>query len=314
MLVVDTSGSMGASGMATVRAATAQYLHDVPSDVLVGVATFADTAGVDLGPTTDRAAAQQVVNGLVSRGDTSLYAGVQSALGALGAEGDRSIVLLSDGADTMADNKAASRDSVTAALNSAGVRVDVVQFKTNDPDAVTALRGFAAAGGGSVAAAGDTAAVTAAFQSSAKLLEAQVPFSISTPGSLTGVHTLTLSGSAAGAPFTLTQAVDFSGAAAGSPAASHRVSPSRTVPRADAQLPRPASPPWQMWLAGLLVAVALFAGLGLALAPSLQTRRQKRVESIETYVTPAHAHVEDAHRAAAEPRSASSWSPGVSAS
>ena len=145
MLVVYTSGSMGASGMATVRAATAQYLHDVPSDVLVGVATFADTAGVDLGPTTDRAAAQQVVNGLVSRGDTSLYAGVQSALAVLGAEGDRSMVLLSDGADTIAENKAATRDSVTAALTGAGVRVDVVQFKTNDPDAVTALRGFAAA-------------------------------------------------------------------------------------------------------------------------------------------------------------------------
>lgn len=284
MLVVDTSGSMGAPGMATVRAATAQYLHDVPSDVLVGVATFADTAGVDLGPTPDRAAAQQVVNGLVSRGDTSLYAGVQSALGALGAEGDRSIVLLSDGSDTIADNKAASRDSVTAALTSAGVRVDVVQFKTTDPDAVTALRGFAAAGGGSVAAAGDTAAVTAAFQSSAKLLEAQVPFSISTPASLTAVHTLTLSGSAAGVPFTLTQAVDFSGSS--SPAAT---SAQQGPPPRDAQPPRPASPSWQMWLAGLLVSVALFAGLGLALAPSLHTRRQKRVESIETYVTPAHA-------------------------
>ena len=288
MLVVDTSGSMGASGMATVRAATAQYLHDVPSDVLVGVATFADTAGVDLGPTSDRAAAQQVVDGLISRGDTSLYAGVQSALGALGAEGDRSMVLLSDGADTMAENKAASRQSVTTALNSAGVRVDVVQFKTNDPDALTALRGFAAAGGGSVASAGDTAAVTAAFKSSAKLLEAQVPFSISTPGSLTGVHTLTLAGSAGGAPFTLTQGVDFSGAAAGSAnppaAASAQAAPSSS----EAALPRPASPPWQMWLAALLVAVALFAGVGMALGSSLQTRREKRVESIETYVTAAH--------------------------
>ena len=229
-----------------------------------------------------------MVNGLVSRGDTSLYAGVQSALAVLGAEGDRSMVLLSDGADTIAENKAASRDSVTAALTSAGVRVDVVQFKTNDPDAVTALRGFAAAGGGSVAAAGDTAAVTAAFQSSAKALEAQVPFSISTPGSLTGVHPLTLSGSAGGAPFTLTQGVDFSAPAAGSnspAAASAQEGPS---PR-DAQLPRPSSPPWLAWLAALFVAMAVFAGLGLVLVPSLQTRRQRRVESIETYVTPAHA-------------------------
>ena len=34
---------------------------------------------------------------------------MQSAATALGADGDRSIVLLSDGADTMADDKAAAR-------------------------------------------------------------------------------------------------------------------------------------------------------------------------------------------------------------
>ena len=115
-----------------------------------------------------------------------------------------------------------------------------------------------------------------------------MPFSISTAGSLTGVHTLTLSGSAGGAPFTLTQGVDFSAPAAGPNSPATAAAQEGLSPR-DAQLPRPSSPPWLAWLAALLVAMAVFAGLGLVLMPSLQTRRQKRVESIETYVTPAHA-------------------------
>ena len=45
MLVIDTSNSMGASGMATVRSATAEFLKDVPDDVKVGVVSFASTSG-----------------------------------------------------------------------------------------------------------------------------------------------------------------------------------------------------------------------------------------------------------------------------
>ena len=46
MLVIDTSGSMGATGMGTVRSAVRQFLADVPKDVKVGVVSFATTAGV----------------------------------------------------------------------------------------------------------------------------------------------------------------------------------------------------------------------------------------------------------------------------
>ena len=54
MLVVDTSGSMGEAGMATVRTAVAAFLKDVPEDVSVGLVSFAATAGVDVPPTKDR--------------------------------------------------------------------------------------------------------------------------------------------------------------------------------------------------------------------------------------------------------------------
>ena len=38
-----------------------------------------------------------------SKGETALYAGVQDAVTALGTKGERSIVLLSDGGDTVAE-------------------------------------------------------------------------------------------------------------------------------------------------------------------------------------------------------------------
>ncbi len=291
MLVIDTSGSMGQSGMATVRAATASYLRAVPPDVLVGVVSFASTAGVDLAPTKNRAAVQRVVNGLASRGNTSLFAAMQSAIKALGANGDRSIVLLSDGADTMAGDKAAARGSVMSGLKAASVRVDVVQFRTTDPDATTALRGFALANGGSVVSAGDTAAVASAFQSSAKSLDAQVQFTIVTPEPLSGAHALELQGKAGSSSFGFQQSVDFIGASPTlTPAPSAKPAGTPSGDTVSAAVPWATSPTTQEnvypWVAAGLVALGVLVLAGTSLTPTLQTRRELRVAAIENYVLP----------------------------
>jgi tight adherence protein B len=292
MLVIDTSGSMGAGGMATVRQATATYLRQVPSDVRVGIVSFATTAGVDLAPTTSRADVQKVADGLVSRGDTALYAAVQSAVRSLGSSGDRSVVLLSDGADTIAKDGSAARDQAIAALKKAGIRVDVVRFRSNDPDALPALKGFASSNGGTLVSGDDTAAVVAAFQASAKALDSQVPFEIAAGSVLTGVHNVRLSGSAGGAPFTVTRTVNLG------PAAAPRPSPT-TPAVADPSPPLLAgapegasigsssgmlSQPWLLWLAAVLVGLAMFLALGAMLSPSLHTRKERRVASIDDYV------------------------------
>ncbi|GAA2159914.1 tight adherence protein B [Humibacillus xanthopallidus] len=285
MIVIDTSGSMGTSGMQTVRTAMAQYLKSVPDDVLVGVATFADTAGVDLAPTADRAAVQRVVDGLEARGNTSLYAGMQSAVKALGKKGDRSIVLLSDGADTVANNRDAALAKTTAALKNAGVRTDVVQFKTTDPDAVTSLRAFTKANGGSLVPAGDTAAVAAAFQQSAKALDSQVQFTVQSDSKLAGAHELALSGTAGGTNFNFARTVTAAAAATPTP------KPTPTDSGAAAVALPPGGPlplekvqPWLIWVAAALVALALFTVTATMMVPTLQTRREARVASIESYV------------------------------
>jgi tight adherence protein B len=291
MLVIDTSGSMGADGMRTVRSATKAYLAEAPKDVRVGVATFADTAGVDQAPTADRGRVQRVVDGLVSYGDTSLYAGVIAAAKAIGDEGDRSIVLLSDGADTISKARTSDRKKATKALRDRGIRVDVVRFNTDDPDATTALQGFARAGGGSVISAADAREVGRAFEGSARALQSQSSFEITTPEPLVGSHVIRLEGTAGGEPFVVEQRFDL-GAGAG-PAA---VAP--TLDPGDGALGQIAAPgmtsslwPW-LGAVSLGLAISLFA-YGM-LTPTLLTRRERRLAAIDAYVVPGLATRADA--------------------
>ena len=212
MLVIDTSGSMGAAGMSTVRAAVKDFLAQVPPDVKVGVVSFASTAGVDLKPTTDHKKVQSVVNGLRAKGETSLYAGVQKGVAALGTEGERSIVLLSDGEDTVAEddggaaNEKSQRAAALRALQQGKVRAEVVAFKNEAGQAV--LKSFAKAGGGTMVSAADREAVKSAFDTAAQTLQSQVRFDITVPTGLTGVYDVALDGSADGQDFSTVQRVD----------------------------------------------------------------------------------------------------------
>ncbi|WP_338748796.1 type II secretion system F family protein [Janibacter alittae] len=283
MLVIDTSGSMGADGMATVRAATRAYLDAVPTDVKVGVATFANTAGVDLKPSHDRAQVQRVVDGLVARGETSLYAAVLAAAKALGDEGDRSMVLLSDGADTVSAKPKADLKKATAAVRERGIRVDVVRFRTEDEETMNALKGFAEAGDGSILAAADAEAVGDAFQTAARALNSQAPFEITTPDQLAGRHVVRLEGTANGAPFAVERTVTLEGVAAAEPAA-----PAETADAAAPELATGGLPGWSPWpwVAALTVGVAIFLfALGL-ITPTVRSRRELRLAGIDDYVVP----------------------------
>ncbi len=97
VILVDTSGSMGEAGMATVRSSVAAFLRSVPSDVRVGVVSFSGKAALRLPPTTDHGRVQSAVSTLTAAGETALYDGVALAVKTLGSAGERSILLLSDG-------------------------------------------------------------------------------------------------------------------------------------------------------------------------------------------------------------------------
>lgn len=289
MLVIDTSGSMQASGMVTVRAAVKDFLAAVPDDVKVGVVSFASTSGVDVKPTTDHAAVQKAVNGLRSRGETALYAGVQDAVRALGVQGERSIVLLSDGGDTVEEIKggaareASQRQAAINALTKGKVRAEVVAFKSAESNGAV-LQQFAKAGGGTVATAGNREAVAKAFNDAARTLESQVTVVVTRPAGVTGTVPVVITGTASGAAFTASGSLDLG---AKGPVVTVSETPS-AAPAPAGTAARPADMGSNMsWVFLPMALVAFFAGLFvLVLAifgPVFRSRRKDRLSGIEAY-------------------------------
>lgn len=293
MLVVDTSGSMGEAGMKTVREAVAAFLRDAPRDVSIGLVSFATTAGVDVPLTLDRARLQKAVNALQSRGETTLYDGVAAGAAALGRAGDRSMILLSDGGDTRSTK--ATQASATSALRTAGIRAEVVAFKTAESD-TSVLRGFASAGGGSVAPAGNSAAVREAFSAAARALDSQVSFSLAVPAGLAAKQTVQVTGAASGRPFVAKTQVDLGAAVPVTPTAtpepteSSVLTPDGVQPRGTAAFAVPGIGR-QLVFALVLTGIGLLGLAAALLSPVFRSRRKHRVETIESYLASGAAVV-----------------------
>ncbi|MBM6400926.1 type II secretion system F family protein [Phycicoccus sonneratiae] len=289
MLVIDTSGSMGASGMATVRAGVAKFLAEAPSDVKVGVVSFASTSGIDVAPTTDRGKVSRAVNSLRSGGETSLYKGVQDAVRGLGTKGERSLLLLSDGGDTVAameggDARAESqRQAALRALTRAKVRAEVVSFNSGEANTAV-LQQFADAGGGSVANAADRAAVASAFSAAAVALNSQVRLTITKPADVGGAQTLKVDGTASGQAFHNTSELNLGDTAP------------VEVPEDDGPLVAPDLDETPAALASLTalspallvpaVAVVFIGVFVLSIAfaaPTFRSKRSERISAIDDY-------------------------------
>ncbi|VXB72951.1 type II secretion system F family protein [Nocardioides sp. AX2bis] len=179
VLAIDVSDSMSGDRFAAAQDAARTYLDSVPVDVEVGVVTFAGAVDVALDPTTDRDAARDVVDALTLSRGTLLNEGVRTAVELAGAEGQRSSIVLSDGADT----SGTPLEDVVAAVEDSGVHVDVVSLERDDAGA-EALQEVATAGRGSVVEA-TSEALAATFDEQAAVLERQVLVEVVVPAEVT---------------------------------------------------------------------------------------------------------------------------------
>ncbi len=171
VLAIDTSDSMARNGrFKAAKAAATTFLETVPDDVAVGIVTFDGSVTLALEPTKDRAAAQLVVNDLELSKGTLLYDGIVAAVELAGVDGQRSILVLSDGADT-GDTVLAD---VAADIEETATLVDVVSLdQQNKPKAVAALTELATAGQGRVIESSG-AALADAFAAEAAVLAHQI--------------------------------------------------------------------------------------------------------------------------------------------
>ncbi|MGN6781802.1 MAG: type II secretion system F family protein [Marmoricola sp.] len=176
VLAIDTSDSMRGARIRAAKTAAQTYLTTVPADVRVGIVTFADRVETVLQPTTDRTAARQALGNLHLALHTSLYAGVAAAVQATGTEGQRDVLLLSDGKDTTR----ASLSALVSSVKKSGAKVDAVSLSQRDTSN-PALQQIAAAGGGTVLSAQDTKQLSAAYAAEAKVLARQVLVSVTVP-------------------------------------------------------------------------------------------------------------------------------------
>ncbi len=176
MLTIDVSNSMAGDRFTQAKAAAVAFLDQAPDDVLVGLTTFASGTEVVAAPTTDRDEIRAAISDLSLSPETDLYAGVKTAVEALPADTQNSLLVLSDGKDT----SGAAVAPLLEQVRRSGARVDVVALEQSGT-ALRTLESIAGAGGGEAINADDPSALTAVFEQQAEVLASQVLVTFSVP-------------------------------------------------------------------------------------------------------------------------------------
>jgi tight adherence protein B len=194
-LVIDTSGSMKGEGITGAKSAALAFVDAVPADVTVGLVAFADTARVVTAPTTNKGALRSAISALQPAGETSLYDGVELGLRELGKDGNRTLLILSDGADTRSRTSLAS---VLTQARASGATVNTVAFKT--PDATgQVLSQIATAGHGRSVAAAKAGDIGTAFRATARAIQGALLVTATLPPGKVGNVTLAVTATAGSA-------------------------------------------------------------------------------------------------------------------
>jgi tight adherence protein B len=268
ILAIDTSNSMGAHGkFDEAKKAADIFLKSVPDDLYVGVVTFAGDVTVAQKPTLDRASTKAVVDNLQLSYGTLLYDGLLQALKTSGADGQRSVIVLSDGRDTSSTDLS----TVTAKIKKSDAKVDVVALAQSAADQTKYLQPMSDAGDGAVISTADPKALGAVFASEANTLAKQIQITAPAPsGTVEG--TLAVSVDAGGTTYDDSAFVTLQRAKSVSPAAK----PSTTLA---------AAPPGRQISTRLMLlgVVGLVVGLAVVVLLSIGAPRRPK-ESIETHI------------------------------
>ena len=179
VLAIDVSKSMKGERFEAAQSAALTFLDTVPDDVYVGIVTFASDVTGAVVPTQDRDEARAVIEELELTPQTHLYDGVLAAVDMAGTEGQRSVLVLSDGADTSETALA----EVTKSVTESEVLLDVVALEQTGP-AKAALEDLTDAAEGRVIDA-DPDALRQAFTEEADALARQVLVTAELPESVT---------------------------------------------------------------------------------------------------------------------------------
>ena len=270
VIAVDTSGSMGAQGISDARAAANTFLDVVPQDVAVGLVTFASEAKVVVEPGLDRQPVLTALDAMTPQGETALYDGVAVSVSALGVEGERALLLLSDGEDTTSTT---TFEAAQSSLAESGVSSRLVAFRTQDTQ-IDVLRDMAGAQGMVIEAA-DGGELDDVFASSAATLVNQVVVTAQVPEGAFGDTDVTVELTAGDISLVATLTVPLP------------PEPVEAVPPTAAAgvTPVPAGPGWLLPAVVGFAFLCLFVLFAVALAPSTwrASPSARRAHEVERY-------------------------------
>ena len=284
IMAIDVSNSMRGERFEQAKLAARAFLDAVPTDVYVGIVAFAGDVETVQVPSLDRDAAAAVLDQLTLSQETRLYEGVVLAVETAGQEGQRSVLVLSDGGDT----SQTPIEDVTGAIEAAEIKVDVVAL-AQAAGARQPLEEMATVGSGSVLTAEDPAALAELFSAEAEALAKQVLISAQVPADRSAREgSVAVSIAAGGQTYTDTAFVTVSG----EPTASTE---SKAAPR---EIPPPRFAITQqvmligLGVGGLAVLIVLLSALGVF--------ERIKSETLEDRIA-AYSRTGDARSAAATP-------------
>ncbi len=270
VLTVDTSGSMSGSGITAARDAAQAFLDAAPSDVEIGLVSFADAAKVLVPPTLDRVKVRQELGRLQASGDTTLYDGIVAAARAVGSEGERSIVVLSDGADTKSSSSVA--DAIRS-LKASGASSHFVLYRTGGAAAAPVER-IASATGARVQAAADGGQLAGTFTTAARAFDQRIVLSVPALEDLEpGTHAVSVSVGFGAVTLRAGDRLTIDAPASVAPSGGESTA---SMP------PMPAGGAWLYLMLGAVFVALLAVGLAF-LVPARPSRTARRFQELQSY-------------------------------
>jgi len=163
ILLIDTSGSMTGKPMDDAKAAARAFIQSLGPDAQVAVVSFANSPRTVTGFTSSRPALDAAIASLNAKGSTAVYDAIVSAAGLMPATaaGQRAIVLLSDGGDTVSS---ADFETARSAVVDAGAPVYAVDLRSKE-DNPQALQAIADGSGGRLVSVAQSSELSGLFAS-----------------------------------------------------------------------------------------------------------------------------------------------------
>ncbi len=154
VLLIDASGSMKGQPLGDAKAAAHRFIDEMGASDEIALMTFSWAPTVVSDFTSDRAALVAAIDGVQASGETAVNDAIVRAteLAASAPGGRATLVLLSDGGDTVSINSLAA---ATTAVRDRGTPVFVVALESKEYDPQT-LAGLASASGGRLLSAQDS--------------------------------------------------------------------------------------------------------------------------------------------------------------